>query len=388
MGSPNRAENVEAGVRLIDAPYAASIAALGVGRATMRSLLEGRGLGEAWDEILAGDHPVDTTGSLARKARPEWPEVFAKRLDECDAAVLVRGLTGFPEALSYEPDAPEVLFCMGDPAAMSGRARVAVVGTRSATRYGLEVATELGSGLSGSNVVVVSGLAPGVDSAAHAGAVGWLDGGAPPVAVIAPGVDIASPKSTTSLRDAVAATGVVVSELPPGVRPERWRFADRNRLLAKLSHVVVVVECHRSGGAMYTVLAAREHEICVMAVPGSVFSSASSGTNALIADGAPPARDLEDVLTAVELAISGNGDLVPPTWPKDGAEDTRGRRPKAPRGICARVFAVLEAEPASLEEVVKRCGETVGRVAVALDQLEELTLADGEGGWWRRRGNR
>jgi DNA processing protein len=354
----------------------------------MSRLLDNRTLRGAWEEILAGDHPVDPRRSLSKKARPEWPEVFSKRLDDCKAKVLIKGRPGFPLALEEQPDGPPILFCIGDPAVFDARARVAVVGTRSATRYGMEVATELGSGLAASNVTVVSGLAPGVDSAAHGGVLSLSDG-APPLAVVAPGVDIASPKSTSTLRDGVVAAGVVVSELPPGVHPQRWRFADRNRLLANLSHVVVVVECHRSGGALYSVLAARERGICVMAVPGSVFSSASSGTNALLADGVPPARDLEDVLTAVELAIVGEGKLTPPIWPRNGSmASQRGAPSKPPGGICARVFAVLEAEPESLESIVERLRVPIGQVAVALDQLQQLALADEESGWWRRRGRR
>jgi DNA processing protein len=201
-------------------------------------------------------------------------------------------------------------------------------------------------------------------------------------------VDIASPRSTEALRDAVLARGAVISELPPGVQPERWRFADRNRLMAALSHVVVVVESHGAGGPLYSVEAARLRDITVMAVPGSVHSPASIGSNALLAEGAPPARDVEDILTAVELAIVGDKSIASPRWPNasSGNASQKGRRAKPPSGICAQVFSVLESEPASLEQVVRSCGSTIGETAAALDQLEELALADGTGGWWRRRG--
>ncbi len=370
-----------------DESFAAAIAALGVGRATLRRLLTGMGPREAWEALIERRHPADPAGELSSKTRAESPRVFASRLEDCGARVLLRGRPGYPGPLVDDIDSPEILFCLGRPEAMVGRPRVAVVGTRSATRYGVDVASELGAGLAASGVVVVSGLAAGIDSAAHAGAVG-VAGGAPPVAVIATGVDITYPRSNVVLRDSIAAKGAVVSELPPGEPGERWRFADRNRIMAAFAHVVVVVECHLSGGALYTVRAAKQRGTEVMAVPGSVRSVASAGTNALLADGMPPARDVADVLTAVEIAITGDESIAPPSWPKGGERDPGSARPRQPRGTSARVFSALEAEPASLEQIVKRCASTLGEVAAALEQLSELSLVEGERGWWWRKGRR
>ncbi|MGO9343238.1 MAG: DNA-processing protein DprA [Acidimicrobiales bacterium] len=369
-----------------DERFAAAIAALGVGRTTLRRLLAGMGPRQAWEAIVERRHAVDLNGELASKARKEWPDVYAARLERCGARVLLRGRPGYPEAILDDVDSPEILFCLGKPEAIVGRPRVAVVGTRSATRYGADVASDLGAGLAASDVVVVSGLATGIDAAAHAGVVS-VAGGAPPVAVIATGIDIAYPRSNAVLRDSVAATGAVMSELPPGEPGERWRFADRNRIMAALAHVVVVVECHRSGGALYTVRAAKQRGREVMAVPGSVRSAASAGTNALLADGVPPARDVADVLTAVELAIAGDGSVKPPNWPKPDKKVRLSGRPK-PSGLSARVYDVIESEPASLEQVVGRCGSTLGEVAASLEHLSELGLVEGERGWWRRKGRR
>ena len=274
-----------------DGPFAAAITSLGIGRTTVSRILANHEPRKAWQAIVDRNHPADPDGTLSKKADPEWPDLFARRLEACGAEVLIRGRAAYPEILEDDLDSPEVLFCLGHPEAMSGRARVAVVGTRAATRYGAEVAAELGSGLASANVTVVSGLAAGIDAAAHMGVV-RLSAGAPPVAVIATGIDVIYPRSNRLLRDAVAERGVVVSELPPGGLSERWRFADRNRLMAALAHVVVVVECHHSGGALYTVRAAKQRGIDVMAVPGSVRSPASVGTNALLADGIPPAREM------------------------------------------------------------------------------------------------
>ncbi len=367
-----------------DERFAAAIAALGAGRATLRRLLAGMSPREAWEAIVERRHAADKNGDLASRAKEESPDVFAERLEECGARVLLRGRPGYPDALLDDIDSPQILFCLGKPEAMAGRPRVAVVGTRSATRYGADVASELGAGLAVSDVVVVSGLAAGIDAAAHAGVV-KAGSGAPPVAVIATGVDIAYPRSNAVLRDSVAATGAVISELPPGEPGERWRFADRNRIMAALAHVVVVVECHRSGGALYTVRAAKQRGREVMAVPGSVRSAASAGTNALLADGMPPARDVADVLTAVELAIVRDASVKPPSWPNPNEKVRTAGRPR-PSGLSARIYDVLEAEPASLEQVVGRCASTLGEVAAALEHLSHLGLVEGERGWWSRKG--
>jgi DNA processing protein len=370
-------------------PYAAAIVALGVGRGSLRRILADLDPRQAWEAIINRDHPADPDGSLARRAVHAWPDIFARRLGACGARVLVRGHDGYPLELEDDVDSPELLFCLGNPDAMSGRARVAVVGTRAATRYGADVAAEIASGLASANVAVVSGLAAGIDAAAHMGVVQVTDG-APPVGVIATAIDVAYPRANEVLRDAVAERGVVVSELPPGVQSERWRFADRNRLMAALAHVVVVVECHHSGGALYTVRAAKRRGVEVMAVPGSVQSPASAGTNALLADGMPPARDVNDVLVAVELAIAGDRTVEAPRWPSTDARSVsnRGPAPRPKTEIAARVFGVLDYEPASLEQVVIRSGSTIGEAAAALRQLADQTLVQEDRGFWWRRGRR
>ena len=188
--------------------------------------------------------------------------------------------------------------------------------TRAPTRYGIGVAAQFGADLAAAGVSVVSGLALGIDGAAHEGACG---AGAPPIAVVAGGLDQVYPTQHERLWERVASAGVIVSESPAGVPTEKWRFPVRNRLLAALSDVVVVVESRHHGGSRHTVDAALERGVPVGAVPGSIRSATSEGTNALLADGAFPVCSSGDILLA--LALGGAAVTVPP-------QRTAGRCPR------------------------------------------------------------
>lgn len=225
-------------------------------------------------------------------------------------AILLPGTEGYPSVLAGDPGAPAVLFAQGDPTSVEGRPRVAIVGTSNPTTYGLQVASEMGAELAHRGVVVISGLAAGIGGAAHAGVVrGASATAAPPVAVVATGLDVTYPTRNEGLWGGVVSRGVVFSEAALGTPPLPWAFPARDRIIAGLSDVVVVVECHGSGGSMSTVEAAARRSIQVCAVPGSVRSRASDGTNGLLVDGCTPVRDATDVLVAVELACAGTGRL-------------------------------------------------------------------------------
>ena len=172
------------------------------------------------------------------------------------------------------------------------------MGTRAPTRYGIGVAAQFGADLAAAGVSVVSGLALGIDGAADEGACG---AGAPPIAVVAGGLDHVYPPRHERLWERVASAGVIVSESPAGVPTEKWRFPVRNRLLAALSDVVVVVESRHHGGSRHTVDAAVDRGVPVGAVPGSIRSATSEGTNALLADGAFPVCSSGDILMALAL---------------------------------------------------------------------------------------
>ena len=180
----------------------------------------------------------------------------------------------YPAPLRLDPEPPAVLFARGDLSVLDGR-RAGVVGTRNATTAGRETARELGRALAGEGVVVVSGLAKGIDGAAHAGALA-VDG-APRSAVVGNGPDAPYPRVNASLWAEVCRRGLLLTEWPPGTAPEPFRFPLRNRILAALSEVLVVVESRERGGSLITAQAAAERSVDVMAVPGSVRSRAAAG---------------------------------------------------------------------------------------------------------------
>ena len=279
----------------------------------------------------------------------------------------VLGKAGYPEALAGDTEPPAVLFSRGGHGALEHR-RVAIVGTRRCTRYGREVAAELGRDLAEAGVAVVSGLALGIDGAAHTGALSA--GAAPPVAVVGSGLDVVYPRAHSELWRRVGSEGLLVSEAPLGARPEAWRFPVRNRIVAALAEVVVVVESPPSGGSRHTVDAAGERGITVMAVPGSIRSPASELPNALLAEGCHPVRDATDVLVALGLSACR----------RVGQGDPR----RSPTGDDAVVLDALGWEPTSLEELVERSGVGPVATSVALQHLESAGWASGAGGWWQR----
>lgn len=279
------------------------------------------------------------------------------------------GDPSYPPVLAADHHAPTVLFSRGDVAVLA-RPRVAVVGTRSATHYGEEVAAELGRDLARAGVVVVSGLALGIDGAAHCGALSA--GGAPPAGVVASGLDVVYPRRHAWLWEQVATRGTLLSQYPVGTQAVAWRFPLRNRIMAALAQVVVVVECHRRGGALHTVEAAVERGIPVMAVPGSVRSPASVGTNALLYEGCQPVRDADDVLTALDIERTGRPEPSP--TPHVALDDD-----------ATAVLHTLDWQPTATDELLRRTGMRLEELAVILDRLEESGLVRSGNGWWERR---
>lgn len=203
---------------------------------------------------------------------------------------------GYPRGLRQLSDPPAALFYTGGAERLSelcGEPAVALVGTRSESAYGSEVARALGGGLGAAGVTVVSGLAIGIDGAAHRGCV---DAGGGAIAVLAGGVDVPYPRHNLALYRRIRETGIVISELPPGERPMRWSFPARNRIMAALAGVTVVVEAAERSGSLITASFAAQLGRTVAAVPGRVNSPRSAGSNRLLREGAAVVRGPEDVL--------------------------------------------------------------------------------------------
>jgi DNA processing protein len=227
--------------------------------------------------------------------------------------------------------------------------------------------------LSALGVSVVSGLALGIDGAAHEDACG---AGAPPIGVVAGGLDIAYPRRHTRLWDRVMEAGVIVSESPAGAKTEKWRFPVRNRLLAALSDVVVVVESRHGGGSRHTVDAAIALGIDFGAVPGSIRSATSEGPNAMLSDGAFPVRETTDILMA--LSRAGADVQIPPDERK-----SRGPVGPVPAGEQA-IYDVLSPDPASLDALARLTGLDFATLCGGLERLAQAGFARAVGGWWQR----
>ncbi|HKB71044.1 MAG TPA: DNA-processing protein DprA [Thermoanaerobaculia bacterium] len=234
----------------------------------------------------------------------------------------------YPALLREIPDAPLVLWAAGDPERLALPA-VAIVGARAATRYGREVAARIAADLSLAGVCIVSGMARGVDAAAHAAAIGNPGG---TIAVLGSGVDVPYPKENAELWRRIAADGLVLSEQPPGTRPLPANFPVRNRVIAGMASGIVVVEAARRSGSLITARLANDFGRDVFAVPGSIRSESSDGCHALLRDGAILCRGAEDVLTELFPSV---GTRPVESGPAAGLE-----------GEAARVVAAMAGDEA------------------------------------------
>jgi DNA processing protein len=242
------------------------------------------------DEALLG---LARTDAPRRRYDAFDPGAARERITSAGLLAWCRCAPAYPDRLRELPDPPAMLHLAGDPGALADPDAVAIVGARRASAYGLEVARSLGRALSAAGVPVVSGMALGVDSAAHTGA---LEGAAPTIAVLAGGADVPYPASKRRLHAGIVARGCAVSELPPGFTAFRWCFPARNRIIAGLAGVTVAVEAAERSGSLITVDFAAELGRPVGAVPGPVTSRLSAGTNGLLQTGAAVVREAADVL--------------------------------------------------------------------------------------------
>jgi DNA processing protein len=341
-----------------------ALASLDLRAARLRALVAHTEPRVVWERICAG-HEVLREPARRLALRTD-PAALWQRHGAANVGVTAADGAAFPAALADDLDPPAVLFHQGDLDVLSGP-RVAIVGTRRCTRYGRDIAAELGEGLAAAGVAVVSGLALGVDAAAHEGA---LRGGAPPIGVVGCGLDVVYPRTNAALWRRVAQDGVLLSEVPLGGAPVAWRFPARNRLIAALADVVVVVESHAHGGSLSTVAEAARRDRPVLAVPGPIRSPASAGANRLLADGCAPVCGVEDVLVALGLSPGRR-------------RPARERRPP-PTAEGRRVLEALGWMPATLDQLAGRTRLGLGPLAVALEQLRAAAWVQARGGWFER----
>lgn len=289
-------------------------------------------------------------------------------LEEAECRAVCRHHESFPIGLSDGADAPPVLVCRGDGLpldALNPHECVTVVGARRASGYGLDVAAALGRELAGSGMTVVSGMAIGIDGAAHRGA---LESGRT-VAVLGCGPDRPYPATHRRLYRQILERGLVLSEQPPGVEVRRWCFPARNRIMAALSGMTVVVEAQRQSGSLITAGMAADAGREVGAVPGPVTGRASSGTNDLIASGAALIRDGQDVFDRM-IGV--------------------GARPRTlfgpePGPAAAAVLEAIEHGLETVDAVSAETGRTAGQVALDLTRLElDGYIRGTPTGTWRR----
>lgn len=264
--------------------------------------------------------------------------------------VLTRGRPGFPSGLERLADPPPRLHVRGSLSDVPG---VAIVGSRRCTRYGAALARTMGRNVAGAGWTVVSGLARGIDTAAHVGA---LDDGGHTVAVLGCGIDVWYPASNRQLGERILADGAVVSEYGPGVEPAPWRFPARNRIIVGLSDAVIVVEAAERSGALITARLAMEHGVDVFAVPGDLDRETSRGTNRLIADGAHPIVSAGEVVECLERVLG-------PARSHPGAS------------------GVLPFEgPMFVHEIAAALGLTIGEAARRIGEWELAGLVRMDGG--------
>lgn len=270
---------------------------------------------------------------------------------------LTPGVDDYPPLLAATP-APPALYVRGTVQAEDALA-VAIVGSRRATTYGVEMAGRLAADLAARGVTIVSGLARGIDTAAHRGA---LAAGGRTLAVLGTGIDSVYPPENRALADEIEASGALLSQFPLGTRPAPWNFPERNRTIAGLALGVVVVEAAERSGALITAGAAADLGREVFAVPGRVTSETARGAHGLLRDGATLVRSWMDIVQE-----------IPSPW-RNAVRDassvldvTAGHMTSDEAMVLA---ALVTDEPRHIEDVIARCGMAPARVGATLVSLE------------------
>ena len=304
------------------------------------------------------------TAQLVVSRRPTIdPEAELSRLAEAGARAITWHDEEYPARLKEIYDHPPVLYLRGELIPEDARS-VAVVGTRRPTAYGREVAHRLSYDIARSGVVIVSGLARGVDAIAHRAA---LDAGQRTIAVLGSGVDVVYPREHASLAEEIVREGALLSEHPLGVRPDAQNFPRRNRIMSGMTLGTVVVEAGETSGALITARHALEQDREVFAVPGNIFSPQSRGTNRLIRDSAAKSiSDHNDILEELNLSSVGQQLEMAALFPEDENE--------------SQVLRYVTFDPVHIDEIIRSSGLAISTVSGALAMMELKGLVRQVGG--------
>jgi len=342
-----------------------------VGPVTFHRLLERYGSAAAALSELPG---LTGNGRPARIPARADAERELKAVERLGARLLAFGDADYPAPLAAIADPPPFLSVLGDPALLQ-RSCIAMVGARNASVAGQRFAQRMAADLGGQGFVVVSGLARGIDAAAHTGAI---DSGT--VAVVAGGVDVVFPPENQALYEAIAERGAVVAELPPGTEPKARHFPRRNRIIAGLSAGVVVVEAALRSGSLLTARMAFDENREVFAVPGSPLDPRCRGSNDLLRQRAHLTEGVDDVMEV----LRGQLDLRPPSRPAARRTPLPAAPPRpvptpvqtgagaaaGDRDPVERVVEALGPTPVTVDELVRRCQLSAASVTSVLLELE------------------
>ena len=331
------------------------------------------------NEVVAAMLRVENLVTLLKhRATQDLQDQIERRCIKAGIKITIFGDENYPRALIADLAPPAVLFYFGDLSALNNR-RVGMVGTRSATASGRYLASHIAYDLATNDVCVVSGLARGIDAWAHRGALRALESRLAdrlanrpvgrPVGVVASGLDVVYPRENAQLWQDIATHGALISESAPGSPPEAFRFPLRNRILAALSEVLVVVESRDTGGSMITVDEAQKRDVTVLAVPGSPRNVASNGTNQLIQQGCLPIIGAQDVLVALGLDNRRA---------QENIYDPRVRLSTSDQNL----VLMMAGAPFTLDNFVIRSDLATIDAAVSLGRLEALGWVVENSGWW------
>ncbi|MCL2224587.1 MAG: DNA-processing protein DprA [Defluviitaleaceae bacterium] len=291
--------------------------------------------------------------ALAKNHNLQYIEDLLEKMKNGGVAYFSRENERFPSLLKEIPDPPVGIFCIGTLPSDNTH-KVAIIGSRKCSQYGLMAARSLAKPLAKTGIVIVSGMARGIDSMAHRGA---LEDGGETIAVLGCGVDICYPSENKNLREEIINSGCVISEYPPGTRPAPAFFPARNRIISGLSRGVVVTEAGDKSGTLITVNQAIDQGREVFAVPGNIFSRFSKGTNRLISEGATLVHDHDDILFSLKISAEEKSQC-----------EISSKKVLAPEE--KQVYDILGFEPVGIDSIVETTGLNLGRVMLLCSQLE------------------